>query len=505
MMPELAHDAELPRWPPDCFALCLSLLKATGGYAELFTKWPGDAANGLVLNDWVSDTRALGARWREAYSAGREFNELDDSWRLILDDFNEVLPLIKRKPPLLKALMRIVAAADEAFAGVGAVISEPVSVDNFLVEARTRLAEGNLSTIHWTRLTVLPRMHTLQKGLSDGSLSLNLALYDSPEVQVSWINGSTCAPKDSVNLLFVPWPFEVAVRQFSECTPVDAQLPDDFRYFSYEPAASLNVDLLALRSKAEEQVGRIDGIVMPEMALTESEYNALVPKVKSPHFLIAGVLGKSIPHQCPANWARASFGGQAVQQTKHHPWTIDETQLLQYGLGAALSPTKTWREYGDFTARSLSFVALRADLVLNVLVCEDLARPDPVANLVRSVAPNLVVALLMDGPQIKERWSARYATILAEDPGCSVLAITSRGMSNLSRPKPGTVNKSQFLAIWRDAFNGPTELELPESAQALALSLSMKTRKKYTADGRERVVQCLILSGAHPISLPVPA
>jgi hypothetical protein len=30
------------------------------------------------------------------------------------------------------------------------------------------------------------------------------------------------------------------------------------------------------------------------------------------------------------------------------------------------------------------------------LICEDLARPDPVAEIVRTVGPNLVIALLME-------------------------------------------------------------------------------------------------------------
>jgi hypothetical protein len=58
---------------------------------------------------------------------------------------------------------------------------------------------------------------------------------------------------------------------------------------------------------------------------------------------------------------------------------------------------------------------------------EDLARPDPVGDLVRSVGPNLVIALLMDGPQLRARWSGRYAMSLADDPGSFVLSVTSLG------------------------------------------------------------------------------
>jgi len=50
------------------------------------------------------------------------------------------------------------------------------------------------------------------------------------------------------------------------------------------------------------------------------------------------------------------------------------------------------------------------------LVCEDLARPDPVANIVRAVGPNLVIALLMDGPQTKVTF--RQACMTPDSPSC---------------------------------------------------------------------------------------
>jgi hypothetical protein len=144
---------------------------------------------------------------------------------------------------------------------------------------------------------------------------------------------------------------------------------------------------------------------------------------------------------------------------------------------------------------------MQKSFVTAVLICEDLARPDPVADLVRAVGPNLVISLLMDGPQTKERWSARYATVLADDPGCSVLAITSLGMAKLSRPKSGP-NRYRVIGLWKDALGAETEIELPEGSEAIALSLSMKERTEYTADGRSGSIAavCPVLSGLHPVS-----
>ena len=120
---------------------------------------------------------------------------------------------------------------------------------------------------------------------------------------------------------------------------------------------------------------------------------------------------------------------------------------------------------------------------------------------VRTVGPNLVVALLMDGPQTKERWAARYATVLADDPGCSVLSLTSLGMAQLSRPQVGP-DRSRLVALWKDRFNGATEIELPPGNDAIAVSLSIRYREEFTADGRGDGGSAAfpILSGVHPIS-----
>ena len=51
------------------------------------------------------------------------------------------------------------------------------------------------------------------------------------------------------------------------------------------------------------------------------------------------------------------------------------------------------------------------------LVCEDLAQNDDVAEVIRSVGPTIVSTHLLDRPQLTSRWSARYASVLADDPG----------------------------------------------------------------------------------------
>ncbi|MGV3758343.1 MAG: hypothetical protein ACO1PW_02215, partial [Actinomycetota bacterium] len=116
------------------------------------------------------------------------------------------------------------------------------------------------------------------------------------------------------------------------------------------------------------------------------------------------------------------------------------------------------------------------------LICEDLARLDEVADVLRRIGPTLVVALLLDGPQLAGRWPARYATILADEPGSAVLTLTSLGMVTRSQP-PGA-HRSRVVALWSDANHRRRELELPRGASGLLLTATVGMKTAWTADGR---------------------
>jgi hypothetical protein len=307
-----------------------------------------------------------------------------------------------------------------------------------------------------------------------------------------------------MNLLLIPWPFEVLANQFHETADTVTRLPKDLGFFTFTDGsqADLAERVQAVHAEAKRKLGRIDGVVLPELSITGEQFRALRDSLPQACFLVAGVGRTGADGHRGTNEVRLSFPSLAdVVQRKHHPWKLDESQVIQYGLGGVLSPYREWWEYVDCTDRHLNFISIGEDLVLCALVCEDLARPDPVANVVRAVGPNLVIALLMDGPQTKERWAARYATVLADDPGCSVLSLTSLGMSQLSRPQTGP-SRSRVVALWKDRFNGATEIELPPGNDAVAISLSTRYGEEFTADGRGDGGNAAfpILSGVHPVS-----
>src|SRR5262249_42368897 len=111
-----------------------------------------------------------------------------------------------------------------------------------------------------------------------------------------------------------------------------------------------------------------------------------------------------------------------------------------------------------------------------------------------------VIALLMDGPQLAARWPARYATVLADDPGSSVLTLTSLGMARLCRPRDR--EESRSIALWKDARgSGPVEIVLPKDADAVVISLVPETAVEWAADGRPDggLARYPILAGVHPV------
>lgn len=193
--------------------------------------------------------------------------------------------------------------------------------------------------------------------------------------------------------------------------------------------------------------------------------------------------------------------GLKLIPAKHHRWRMDGAQVAQYGLGARLDPTREWWEDFEIVRREVHFWCPLDWLTVSVLICEDLARPDPATDAVRSVGPNLLISLLLDGPQLAQRWSDRYATVLADDPGSSVLTLTSIGMTQLCRPegKPA----SRVIGLWKDASSGVREILLPEGHEALVLVLKREQTHEWTADGREDKGSAdqVLWAGVHAVRL----
>lgn len=368
-----------------------------------------------------------------------------------------------------------------------------------------------------TLTTVFPKQHTPQTGMTFRSLTHNLALCSQAGVELNWNleandpeRETAGDPKPSqnrrledkleiLNILLLPWPTAVDRKCFKVASPPDwPAMPERYRFFSYERESQVDAFenyFKAACKKAEAFADDIDMVILPELALTKDEHQAASRLArKSSAILIGGVHGevKRAGRMFSENKAIVEFDGLAaskkpskINQPKHHRWCLDSNQIAQYKLAGFLPGANNLWENCVLPRRELTFVPLTYWLTFCVLICEDLARLDPVSENLRAVGPNLVISLLMDGPQIPGRWGSRYASVLADDPGSSVLTVTSLGMSRLSEPRdPEATNRSGVIALWRDNASGEHVIELKDEEDAAILNITCETREEFTADGR---------------------
>lgn len=413
---------------------------------------------------------------------------------------------------LCAEILTLHAVADEACDAIGI---SPISkkygpAPRFDLAARRRLVDGSLSSADIDVVRVLPKLRTPQVGIALRSLSRNLSFHRS-EVRATWqIGPIELGDPTSLNLLLVPWPMKVGGADLREVEgPLKNMDRTRFGFFTFEPREPFPRSLLEnLIRAAQRESGRTpDGVVFPESSVTEKDLAAIQSVLErlGIGILIAGVRqAPKAPEQVGRNEAqlrlRAYDKWQVYSQPKHHRWAIDENQNRQYGLSASLSAGRTWWEAIEIHRRSVHFVKLNDWFTVCPLVCEDLARQDPVAGVLRAVGPTLVVGLLMDGPQLKERWAARYATVLADDPGTSVLTFTSLGMA--LRSKAEGKPSSRVVACWKDGKYGIREIELPTGSDGILLSVYAEWIPQFTADGRatDTGAPRLALAGVQPLS-----
>jgi hypothetical protein len=277
---------------------------------------------------------------------------------------------------------------------------------------------------------------------------------------------------------------------------------EPFGLFEFAPLERLDLDLVSRTiAAARDEVDSVDVVVLPESAIDESEVNDLEALLdhQGVAMLITGVRKRPPqPGQFPGNWVhiglnpRLEKGGPLpgstgeewfhIRQNKHHRWALDEGQIYQYHLGGALHPHIRWWEAMDVPRQAVRFLELGDDITLVSLVCEDLAQIDEVAEIIRSVGPTLVVCPLLDGPQLNSRWAARYASVLADDPGSAVLTLTSFGM--VQRCRPHGRDSVPVVALWKDPVRGVREIPLEPGAQGVLLTVCGDRASRRTADGR---------------------
>ncbi len=502
---------ELLEWPPDVFALTDVILERSEAYRFVFSppdgmQWPpgGDAS-------WSDAVGQAGRRW-SAWVEDRDglVPELvAENWAVLRE--RDEIPLedlaAGRDWLVCEALLTLHAIADEACAGLFVALDRSDGeACCYRAQGRELLARaGSLARMPSRFVRVLPKIRTPPTGRA--SFSRYACVY-RPGLETRWHkmparHRGTDPQAEHAQLLLLPWPLKVRESDFRAVeNSVQRLAKEPFGFFEFAPEEPLDLDLVdRLLVAARGEVGTVDVVLLPESAIEESELDALEAllgrhgvsylqaglRLRSPR---AGEFGGNQMH-VGVN-SRLEKGGPPpsasagrwfhVRQDKHHRWSLDERQIYQYHLGGALHPHVRWWEAIDVPRRSVQVVEVGEGITIVSLVCEDLAQNDDVAELIRAIGPTIVSTALLDGPQLPSRWSARYASVLADDPGSAVMTLTSFGMAQ--RSKPAGYEPSPVVALWKDPAQGTREISLEPGAQGVLLTICGARATRRSADGR---------------------
>jgi hypothetical protein len=490
------------------FAFANLVLDHTEGYR--FVVAPPDSRSWPPLPDWDAAVRGAAREWRKA--AGRPDVVLpplvESCWDTVTRRRDTPLSALRGGDPweLCEALLTLHAIADEACAGVAQGGTADHSFERLAWHSLQ--GRGSVARLSPARVTVVPKTHFSGRGITIRSLSRYLALsYEPMDLRWRSTQVEPTAGRQEYNLVLVPWPLSVTAKDFrpARSTRLDNMDLGHFGFFEFVPEQSFEPQLAgAILDLARRRVDKVDAVVFPEAALRPDEVER-VEQVLAEHgatFLVAGVREHGTGSTFGRNYlhfgVRSDRGWDRYEQDKHHRWCLDAGQIRQYHLTRSLDPSKLWWEAIGIRERTQHVIDVGAGMTTVPLVCEDLARLDEVADVVRRLGPSLVIALLLDGPQLASRWPCRYASIIADDPGSSVLTLTSYGMAVRSRPPQKAA--SRVVAHWTSRAHGFAEIELAPRAAAVLISASVEGQTLWTADGRRHAdVSSLRLSGVQQL------
>lgn len=525
-----------PFFPPDVFAVTGQLCQL-GGVMGYFDPNPNEAQTGdnLVLSKGEKKClKVAGKAWRKTGLATPS-TLVQELWSELLCHGSAPLRQENGESCIWwPAAIKLLIIADVASKGLGRYTAkspaknrnpfnvhlsalfyeEPEGeITDDAIETATHVGKRKPASIcllaDMDYVCVYPKGRVAQVGCTLRNLSANLALLPPRGmVRCHWMQPQTAPTKDdhsALDILLIPLPFNLTGRDFKAC---DWSVKSRWGNFEIEQPwlnkkGAIIKMVKGLLKKAQTEAKTVNGIIFPEYALTYEIFEDLCTVLQKIEpgleFIVAGSSTNCDATDETANYVLTAInydvgepasGGARYAVTsrkKHHRWCLNSSQVSDYALSSSLNPgVKKWWEKHHISKRELYFHQFRRSSVFATMICEDLARNDPCHEILRSIGPNLLFALLMDGPQIQNRWSSRYASSLADDPGSSVLTFTSFGLVD----RMNSTNKhpeNRSVALWKDETGQVVEILMPKEGKdcGILISLSSCVVKDLTIDGRE--------------------
>lgn len=531
----------VPLWPFDLFGVVAYLVQQSDCHTRLLEHHTnGIGSQFAVIKDQLVNA---GMAWRYVSDIDSprfrskipEVNLIQDYWTILLSHGDCSIAECRKNDEIVITLLALIAISDEACVSAGYYAEDTTSavktgepslwipavfdyVTNGVQQSKLWPDSGDwyvrfkpdpqlpfeneqpLPTgcflIPADRLCVLPKSYTPALGCTLRSLTHNLALHPSAtQIKSSWYNYQRFGrfvPKRSLNILIVPIPYEISPNDF-----IGHVLNDPaYRGFTIQQSwlakcpADYAKEIAQLIEQCEREKALPDIIVFPEAALNRDYHQAILEEFardkRLPQLIVIAGISDALDSHHHHNYSSTAYlSGGVIElttgQSKHHRWKLEKNQIRDYGLASSLSPEEIWWELAKLDDRTVKYHVFGEGTTVGTLLCEDLARVDPCKPSINASAPNLLFALLMDGPQIASRWPARYAIVLADDPGCAVLTVTSTGLIERSNWRYNNVRST--IALWGDA-DGVKELDLPPNKRALLLTIESKKENRVSLDGR---------------------
>ena len=527
---EPSNIFDLFLWPPNAFAIIGKFLDLTGKYRLIISgendfKWGGNE---------VEEVQALGQNWNEFLTVSVKELPSPDGKLLELiysvfntSNLNTEINELTNQSEFMRDLFKLFFSADVSFNGVNSLKYNGLVVDSVLGKLSSiLLVNSNLKTQELSKTKpgygfVQFKQAVCQSGISLNSLTSNMA-FIRPEVEILHLTRKEeKSTRGVLNILILPWPEIIDKNYFK---PIEnhpsLNMDEYFGFFEYSHTSIIDASKVIDKvEKARKETGEVDLIVFPECSMTTSNGEEIYKKIFD-HYntinnlsniptLILGSFKKGDSNNYGENTLKIFYSSKEgrkknikyidenKEQHKHHRWFLDKSQIFNYKIGSVLAPNKKWWEYSKVSNRELiSYYCTKHDFQMSPLICEDLARQDPVAPVLRALGPNLIVALLLDGPQLSGRWSGRYASILSEDPGSSVLSVTPLGMT--LRADGAGFTPSRVVALWSEPGKS-VELSVNKNSNAIFLSLEKTHEDRWTADGRKLSYKKLSYAGHYSI------